>query len=184
MDETQKALDDLTTLISKPPVLALIEPGETILLYVMATTQVINAALVVEQEEPGHNYKVQWPVYYISKILSNCETHYNQVQKLLHVILILKRKLLHYFESHLICVVTSFGLGEIIGNCLTAGRIAKWALKLTGLDITYVPETALKSQALVDFVAEWTETQHPPSLKSIGACILIAALPSIVSVEV
>jgi hypothetical protein len=31
-----------------------------------------------------------------------------------------------------------------------------------GLDITYVPEMALKSQALVDFVAEWTETQHPP----------------------
>jgi hypothetical protein len=59
MDETQKALDDLTTLISKPPVLASIKPSETILLYVMATTQVINAALVVEQVEPGHNYKVQ-----------------------------------------------------------------------------------------------------------------------------
>jgi hypothetical protein len=59
MDETQKVLDDLTTLISKPPVLASIEPGETILLCIMATTQVINAALVVEQEEPGHNYKVQ-----------------------------------------------------------------------------------------------------------------------------
>jgi hypothetical protein len=71
---------------------------------------------VVEQEEPGHVYKIQWPVYYISKVLSDCETRYNQVQKLLYAILITKRKLLHYFESHPIQIVTSFGLREIIRN--------------------------------------------------------------------
>jgi hypothetical protein len=76
-DETQKALDDLKALISKPPVLASPEPGDTLLLYVVATTQVINAALVVEREEPGHVYKVQRPIYYISNVLSDCETHYN-----------------------------------------------------------------------------------------------------------
>jgi ribonuclease HI len=32
---------------------------------------------VVEWEEPGHVYKVQRPAYYISKVLSDCETHYN-----------------------------------------------------------------------------------------------------------
>jgi hypothetical protein len=31
-------------------------------------------------------------------------------------------------------------------------------LKLMGLGITYVPQTSIKSQALVDFVADWTET--------------------------
>jgi hypothetical protein len=34
----QRALDDLKTLISKPPVLASPEPGETVLLYVTPTT--------------------------------------------------------------------------------------------------------------------------------------------------
>jgi hypothetical protein len=77
MVETQKAL------ISKPLILASPEPSETLLLYVAATSQVISAALVVEQEEPRHVYKVQGPVYYISKVHSDCETHYNQVQKLL-----------------------------------------------------------------------------------------------------
>jgi hypothetical protein len=77
-DETQKAL------ISKPPVLASPEPGETILLYVVAITEVISTTLVVEWEEPEHVYKVQRPVYYISKVLSDCETYYNQVQKLLY----------------------------------------------------------------------------------------------------
>jgi hypothetical protein len=71
----------------------------------------------------------------------------------------MKRKLLHYFKSHPICVVTSFGLGEIIGNHLSTGRIGKWALKLTGLNITYVPQMVIKSQALADFVVEWTVTQ-------------------------
>jgi hypothetical protein len=95
MDKMQKVLDD--RLISKPPILASPEPGETLLLYVEATTHVFSTALVVEREEPGHIYKVHQPVYYISKVLSNCETCYNQVQKLLYAILIMKCKLLHYF---------------------------------------------------------------------------------------
>jgi hypothetical protein len=56
-------------------------------------------------------------------------------------------------------VVTSFELREIVENHLTKGRIAKWVLELMGLDITYVPEMAIKSQALANFLAEWTETQ-------------------------
>jgi hypothetical protein len=73
-DETQQDLDDLKALISKPLVLASPEPGETLLLYVSATSQVISAALVVEREDPRHVYKIQWPVYYISKVHSDYET--------------------------------------------------------------------------------------------------------------
>jgi hypothetical protein len=50
--------------------------------------------------------------------------------------------------------MTSFGLEEIIGNRPAVGRIAKWALPLLGLEITYVPQTVIKSQALANFVAE------------------------------
>jgi uncharacterized protein YchJ len=118
---------------------------------------------VVEREEPGHIYKVQRSVYYISKVLSDCETRYNQVQKLPYTVLITKHKLLHYFESHSVYEVTWHGLGEIVRNRLTMERIAKWALELMGLDIIYVPQTAIKSQALVNFVAKWTETQQLPT---------------------
>jgi hypothetical protein len=150
MDKTQKALDDLKMLISKPPVLASPEPDETLLLYVVATTQVVNADLIVEWEEPGHVYKVRRLIYYISNLLSDCETRYNQVQKMFYAILITKRKLLHYFESHPIRVVASFGLGEIVKNHLTMRRIAEWTFELMGLNITYVPQTTIKSQALAD----------------------------------
>ena len=36
-----------------------------------------------------------------------------------------------------------------------------WALELMGHNIRYIPCTAIKSQALADFVAEWTEVQLP-----------------------
>jgi hypothetical protein len=48
-------------------------------------------------------------------------------------------------------VVTSHGLREIAGNHLTIEMIAKWAIELMGLDIMYVPQTAIKSQSLVVF---------------------------------
>jgi hypothetical protein len=72
-------------------------------------------------------------------------THYNQVQNLLYAILITKCKLLHYFESHPIRVVTSFGPEKSVRNHLSMGRITKWAFNLMGLDITYVPQTAIMS---------------------------------------
>ena len=69
------------------------------------------------------------------------------------------RKLLHYFTDHEVMVVTLFSLGDIIRNRDAVGRISKWALKLMVHDIRYIPHTTIKSQALVDFVAEWMEVQ-------------------------
>ena len=71
------------------------------------------------------------------------------------------QKLLHYFTNHEVSVVTSYPLGDIIRNRDAVGRISKWALELMGHDIGYIPRTAIKSQALMDFVAEWTKVQLP-----------------------
>ena len=100
-------------LLTKAPILVPPTDGEPLLLYFAATTQVVSAALVVEREEEGHALKVQHPVYFISEVLSDSKTHYPQILKLLYVILIAKRKLRHYFESHPVTVVTSFPLGEV-----------------------------------------------------------------------
>jgi hypothetical protein len=47
-----------------------------LLLYVAATTQVVSAAVVVERPEEGHAFLVQWPVYFISKVLSETKVRY------------------------------------------------------------------------------------------------------------
>jgi hypothetical protein len=85
------------------------------------------------------------------------------VQKLLYTLLITSCKLRHYFESHKITVVIDFPLGDILHNRDATGRISKWAVELGALNIDFTPRKAIKSQALADFVAEWTEIQQPMS---------------------
>ena len=85
------------------------------------------------------------------------------MQKLLYALLITSRKLRHYFESHKITVVTNFPLGDILHNRDATGHISKWAVELGALNIDFTPRKAIKSQALADFVAEWTEIQQPLS---------------------
>ena len=105
----------------------------------------VSSALVVEREEEGHAFRVQRPVYFISEVLSNSKTHYPQIQKLLYTVLVTKRKLRHYFESHPMTVVTSFPLGEIVRSQDATGSTAKWPLELMDQGITYAPRTAIKS---------------------------------------
>jgi ribonuclease HI len=101
-------------------------------------------------------------VYYISEVLSETNARYPQIQKLLHAVVLARRKQWHYFEAHPVTVVSLFQLGEIIRNPDAARRIAKWSVELMGETLTYTPRKAIKSQILADFIAEWTDTQLPP----------------------
>ena len=53
--------------------------------------------------------------------------------------------------------MTSFPLGDVVQSQDATGRTTKWALELMDQGITYASRTAIKSQVLADFIAEWTE---------------------------
>jgi hypothetical protein len=118
-------------------------------------------AIVVERREEGHALPVQRPVYFISEVLSETKIRYPQIQKLQYAVILTRRKLRHYFESHPVIVVSSFPLGEIIQCREASGRIAKWAVEIMGETISFAPRKAIKSQVLADFMAEWVDTQLP-----------------------
>jgi hypothetical protein len=99
----------------------------------------------LERQEEGHAFGVQRPVYFISEVLSESKVRYPTIQKILYGILINSRKLRHYFDAYNIFVVSDFLLADILHNRNATGRISKW--------------TAIKSQALIDFMAEWRENQ-------------------------
>jgi hypothetical protein len=94
-------------------------------------------------------------------VLSETKIRYPQIQKLLYAVILTRRNLRHYFESHPVTVVSSFPLGEIIQCREASGRIAKWVVELMGETISFAPRKAIKSQALADFLAEWVDTQLP-----------------------
>jgi len=118
---------------------------------------------VVERQEEGDALPVQRPVYFVSEVLSETKARYPQIQKLVYAVILARRKLQHYFLGHPITVVSSFPLGEIIQGKEATGRIAKWSVELMSETLTYAPRKAIKSLALVDFVAEWTDSQLPPA---------------------
>ena len=66
------------------------------------------------------------------------------------------RKLKLYFPEHPITVVSSIPMADIIRNSEAMGHVAKWVIELGPYHINYEPRAAIKSQALVDFVNDWT----------------------------
>jgi hypothetical protein len=118
---------------------------------------VVNTIVVVERGESDTNCKIQYPVYFVSEVLSDSKTQYFHIMKLAYALLITARKLFHYFQAHQIEVHTSSTLGEILNNRETTGKIAKWAIELSMYDIVYMSRTAIKAQALSDLMTEWTE---------------------------
>ena len=116
--------------MSTSPILTLLEKHEPLLLYIATTTMVVSTAMVMEQTKEVHVYKVQRPVYYISKVLSESKAKYPLVQKLLYALLITSCKLCHYFDEHKVTVVSDFPLGDVFYNRDATGCISKWSVEL------------------------------------------------------
>jgi len=85
--EAEDAIDKLKRMLTTAPILVPPRPVESLFLYVAATTQVINAALVIERPEEGHALPDQRPVYFISEVLSDTKVLYCQIQKLIYVVI-------------------------------------------------------------------------------------------------
>ena len=41
-------------------------------------------------------------------------------------------------------------------------EVVKWSVELGALSIEFLPRSTIKSQALADFITEWTEIQDTP----------------------
>ena len=57
-------------------------------------------------------------------------------------------------------MVIEFPLGDILCNKEANGRIIKWVVELGTYSIEFRSRPTIKSQAIADFVAEWTEIQE------------------------
>jgi hypothetical protein len=89
-------------------------------------------------------------------------------QKLLYKLLLASKKLCHYFQGHLVKVITNWPLEQILRNPNIIGPVAEWAMELQPFKITFETTKDIKSKALAEFTAEWTNpfTDEPPDGES------------------
>ena len=124
--------------------------GEELFLYLAVTPHVMSSALIREEG------KVQKPVYYTSKALRGAEGRYPPIEKLAFTLITASRKLRHYFQAHVINVMTDHPLKKAMNKLEAAGRLIQWAVELSEFNIRYQPRHAIKAQALANFIVEFT----------------------------
>ncbi|XP_050285610.1 uncharacterized protein LOC126725123 [Quercus robur] len=153
-DECQRAFEDLKVYLTMAPLLSPSVEGEELYLYLAVTPHAVSSALIREED------KVQRPVYYTSKALKGAEGRYPQMEKLAFALITASRKLRHYFQAHVINVMTDYPLKKAMNRLEAAGRLIQWAVELSEFDIRYQPRHAIKAQALADFIAEFTPSHR------------------------
>ena len=136
--------------ISPTPLLSPFVLGEELYLYLVVSPHVVSSALIREEG------KVQKPVYYTSRALRGAEGRYPLMEKLVFALVTASRKLRHYFQAYVINVMTDYPLKKAMNRLEAAGRLIQWAVELSEFDVKYQPRNAIKAQALVDFIAEFT----------------------------
>jgi hypothetical protein len=146
-EELKQYLIELTTLT--PP-----SSGTPSLLYVAASHAAVSTALVQEKQEGQARKQVS--VYFISEVLSASKKNYTELEKVLYVVLMASRKLRHYFQAYHIIVPSSQPLKDIMRNREATGRVGKWAAELNEFTIDFVYRSSIQSQALADFIVDWT----------------------------
>ena len=103
------------------------------------TPHAVSSALI------GEEGRVQKPVYYTNRALRGAESWYPQIEKLAFALITASRKLRHYFQAHIINVLTDHPLKKAMNKLEAAGRLIQWAVELSEFDIKYLPRHAIKA---------------------------------------
>ncbi|XP_013594822.1 uncharacterized protein LOC106378082 [Brassica napus] len=147
-EKCEEAFTQLKHYLTTPPVLAKLDGGDVLSLYVAVSQAAVSSVLI--KEDRGE----QKPIFYTSRRMTGPETRYPTLEKMALAVVEAGRKVRPYFQSHSVEVLTDQPLRKILQNTNRSGRLTKWAIELDELDITYKNRTAAKSQVLADFLVE------------------------------
>ena len=93
----------------------------------------------------------------MSKSVHEAEVRYLPLEKAILVAVHATRKLPHYFQAHIMVVLTQLPLKSVLQNADYIERIAIWNTILGAFDIKYMPWTFIKGHVLADLVVEFVE---------------------------
>ena len=78
------------------------------------------------------------------------------MEKLAFALITASKKLRHYFQAHVIVVMTDHPLKKLMNKLEATGRLIQWVIELSEFDVKYQLRNAVKAQALAYFIAEFT----------------------------
>ncbi|CAN6720148.1 unnamed protein product [Malus baccata var. baccata] len=151
----QQAFDSIKAYLTSPPVLVPPQRGKPLKLYISASERSIESLLA--QNNEGGNEQA---VYYLSRILTEVETRYFPVERLCLALYFTANKLRHYMlPCHVHIIAKTDVIKYMLSKPMLAGRIGKWILALSEFSFQYVPQKAVKGQAIADLLTEHQESQ-------------------------
>ena len=115
MDECQKAFQDLKAYLATTHLLSPSVLGEELYLYLVVSLHVVSLALIREEGE------IQKLVYYTSRVLRGAQGRYPLMEKLAFALIMASRKLRHYFQAHVINILTEHPLKKAMNKLEAAG---------------------------------------------------------------
>ncbi|XP_058759624.1 uncharacterized protein LOC131632925 [Vicia villosa] len=134
----------------KPQILAPPVRNRPMRWYISASESTIGSMLVQEDEN-----SVKRPVYYLSRILNDPETRYNDIEKLCLCLYFSCIKLKQYIKLVDVYVSSHFDIiKHMLSKPILHSRIGNWTMSLTEYSLTYVPLKAMKGQILADFLVD------------------------------
>ncbi|XP_059288148.1 uncharacterized protein LOC132041451 [Lycium ferocissimum] len=119
------AFESIKSYLTKPPVLAAPVHGKPLILYISAQERSVGALLAQENSEGKEN-----ALYYLSRMMTPNELKYSPIEKL------------------------SNPIKFVMSKPVLSDRLARWYLQFQQFEIVYVPQKAVKGQALADFLAD------------------------------
>ncbi|KAG9450365.1 hypothetical protein H6P81_010330 [Aristolochia fimbriata] len=175
-ESCQNAFNNIKAYLTKPPVLVAPIVGRPLLLYIAAQEGSVGALLAQCDDDNKER-----SLYYLSRTLVGAELNYTPIKKTCLALAFAVQKLRHYLLAHSTKLISRADpLKYIMSRPILSGRLAKWALLLSEFEINFVPQRAIKGQALANFLAdhpvpaEWELTEEFPDEE----IFLVEVLPS------
>ena len=129
------------------------------LVLYLATNSYAIGALVAQEDGSG----IEQPVYYISHVLKDAETRYPRVERACLAIVYASQRLHHYFLAYEVWLMTkSHAIKVLLQQPILSGRISQWLLQLSRYDLKAGTTKAVKSQAIVDLLAQFSGEEKFP----------------------
>ena len=136
--ECASAFQQLKEYLFRPPIMSKPEKDEVLFAYIVVASHVVSLVLVQDDN------RVQKLIYYVSKSLHEVDVRYLPLERAILVVVYAMRKLPHYFQAHIVVVLTQLPLRSLLQKPDYTRRVAKWATILELFDIKYLHHTFIK----------------------------------------